>query len=714
MKKILLTILIINLSLAITKAQSGWFWQNPLPFGNTTNDIYFFDSQTGLLTLSNGKILKSTNAGNNWNDLSEVLGFSFFDMNFFDNLNGIAFSGSIYYPPLYIFRTNNGGNSWSNYSLYPFSLRKNFQAVSSSVFYANSDYDFANIVKSTNGGLNWSTVFADSNFYLHYFHFPSASIGFATGIQIVDTGIVNEVIKSTDGGSNWVNIHQNFSGIPQSIYFIDNNNGFVDVLPPQSGGNELLYKTTNGGSSWLSIALIYTNNRELYFINENTGYIGTSYFTTNGGLNWNQMPNYFDFAGMGKIRVIGANVFGVGYGVIAKSTNSGFNWTELTSGPHTFLWDIKFINSLTGLAVGDYGKIIKTTNGGTNWILNQLSFSAGENWPIAISMPSSNNWFVADNGDFLGKIFKTSNAGLSWDTTYTYRGGLTKVDFVNALTGFAICKYNYFMKTTDGGNNWSDTNLHISQNWALDFVDANTGLIGSYMGTYRTTNGGTTWSSVGSGPPGYSTAIQFVNASTVYACKGGLYKSTNAGLNWIQLMIPGASGEIRNICFINPDSGYVTCNSIFRTTNGGTSFVEVSPEVYANTYFFTDMQTGYGAGWSGGILKTTTGGEPIGIQPISNEVPNNFVLHQNYPNPFNPVTKIKFSIPASLSFGEGPRVRLIIYDITGREVATLLNEQLSPGTYEVNWDGTNYASGVYFYQLQAGDFIQTKKMVLIK
>ncbi len=109
---------------------------------------------------------------------------------------------------------------------------------------------------------------------------------------------------------------------------------------------------------------------------------------------------------------------------------------------------------------------------------------------------------------------------------------------------------------------------------------------------------------------------------------------------------------------------------------------------------------------------------PLGVNVINNSLPSNFSLSQNYPNPFNPQTKIKFSIPLSRGVtaegGRGVFVSLIIYDLLGREVTTLVNEELKPGTYEVDWDGSNYSSGVYFYKLEAGDFTETKKMVLMK
>jgi len=100
----------------------------------------------------------------------------------------------------------------------------------------------------------------------------------------------------------------------------------------------------------------------------------------------------------------------------------------------------------------------------------------------------------------------------------------------------------------------------------------------------------------------------------------------------------------------------------------------------------------------------------IGITPISQHIPESFNLYQNYPNPFNPTTKIKFDVPANLV----GQTFLSVYDITGREIQTLVNEKLNPGTYEATFEGSNYASGVYFYQLKVGDYINTKKMLLIK
>jgi hypothetical protein len=105
--------------------------------------------------------------------------------------------------------------------------------------------------------------------------------------------------------------------------------------------------------------------------------------------------------------------------------------------------------------------------------------------------------------------------------------------------------------------------------------------------------------------------------------------------------------------------------------------------------------------------------KPTKVQIQTSEIPKEFYLAQNYPNPFNPSTDIEFSIPIAVN------VEIKVYDVLGREVATLINETLQPGKYKVRWNGTDrngalVSSGVYFYVMKAGKFIQTRKMMLLK
>ena len=97
-----------------------------------------------------------------------------------------------------------------------------------------------------------------------------------------------------------------------------------------------------------------------------------------------------------------------------------------------------------------------------------------------------------------------------------------------------------------------------------------------------------------------------------------------------------------------------------------------------------------------------------GINHQTQELPKNFKLYNNYPNPFNPTTTIKFDLPKK------SYVQMIIYDILGKTVSTLVDENREAGSYEVEWNGSNYSSGTYFYKLSAGDFVDVKRMILLK
>jgi hypothetical protein len=124
----------------------------------------------------------------------------------------------------------------------------------------------------------------------------------------------------------------------------------------------------------------------------------------------------------------------------------------------------------------------------------------------------------------------------------------------------------------------------------------------------------------------------------------------------------------------------------------------------------------YLSGSSSMKMCTIKYSQTVGVIKNGGQIPGCFKLYQNYPNPFNPTTKIKFEIPLTNGGGlsRGMFTKLTVYDILGRKIAVLIDQSMKPGTYEVEWDASNYPSGVYFYKLTAGDFTQTKKMVLLK
>jgi len=114
------------------------------------------------------------------------------------------------------------------------------------------------------------------------------------------------------------------------------------------------------------------------------------------------------------------------------------------------------------------------------------------------------------------------------------------------------------------------------------------------------------------------------------------------------------------------------------------------------------------------VQQFCNNGFVIGVNNISSSLPESYVLYQNYPNPFNPSTKIRFLVPPSKGARGMMDIKLTIYDVIGKEITTLVNEQLKSGTYEIEWNASNFPSGVYFYKLMTSDFVQVKKMVLLK
>jgi hypothetical protein len=122
----------------------------------------------------------------------------------------------------------------------------------------------------------------------------------------------------------------------------------------------------------------------------------------------------------------------------------------------------------------------------------------------------------------------------------------------------------------------------------------------------------------------------------------------------------------------------------------------------------TPISAFVGANWVG-VYFDNESWPPVGIEDdLLSQIPTKFEISQNYPNPFNPTTSIQFRIP------ENSFVSLKIYNVLGKEIATLLNEEKNTGTYEVNFNATNLSSGIYFYKLEAGNFVETRKMILMK
>jgi len=187
--------------------------------------------------------------------------------------------------------------------------------------------------------------------------------------------------------------------------------------------------------------------------------------------------------------------------------------------------------------------------------------------------------------------------------------------------------------------------------------------------------------------------------------------TTNGGTNWTKRS-SGTTEELYDVSFTDADNGIVVGNegTILRTTNGGNSWtVQISGTKRSLvSVSYTDSENGTAVGKGGTILRTTNGGVTF-IQNKPTETPESFILMQNYPNPFNPKTTISYQLPALC------QVDLSIYTILGQKIKSLVSEKQVTGNYNVEWDATGFASGIYFYSLKTDKgFVQSKKLILLK
>lgn len=189
-----------------------------------------------------------------------------------------------------------------------------------------------------------------------------------------------------------------------------------------------------------------------------------------------------------------------------------------------------------------------------------------------------------------------------------------------------------------------------------------------------------------------------------------LIKDSTVAVYYNEIITGGTNDVIK--CFSSDRNGNMGWGGYIRTASSILSnklkLVETMNSSGMSVMTWSDGRNDAGDIYAQNINLNGQFGNPGGIQITSNNVPDKFSLFQNYPNPFNPGTKFKIQI-TKLS-----DVKVIVLDVLGREVTTLVNSQLKPGTYEVEWDGINYPSGVYFYRLTADQYTSTKKMVLVK
>ncbi len=346
----------------------------------------------------------------------------------------------------------------------------------------------------------------------------------------------------------------------------------------------------------------------------------------------------------------------------------------------------------------------------------------------------------------------TNNSASSIISTISVSGQVVHVIWVDERDGNPEI---YYKHSTDEGISWG-TDTRLTNNTATSdkpSVSVSGSAVhvvwqdlrdpGGYEIYYkRSSDGGVNWSSdtrltndsAGSGFSSVSVSGSVVHVIWADTRDGNFeiyYKtSANAGISWgsdtrltnyafaSEFPSLSVSGEVVHVVWYDSrddneeiyyksstDAGTSWSADVRLTNNPGASiFPSVSASGSAAHVVWLDNRDGNPEIY----YKRNPTGNQIGIENISTDIPKTFSLYQNYPNPFNPVTKIRFDIPKS------DFISLKIFDVLGREVWQLVNEQLEPGTYEVDWNAENYPSGIYYYIIKTTAFSQTKKMVLIK
>jgi hypothetical protein len=237
------------------------------------------------------------------------------------------------------------------------------------------------------------------------------------------------------------------------------------------------------------------------------------------------------------------------------------------------------------------------------------------------------------------------------------------------------------------------------------------------VGVSLSTNNGTNWTVVNSGlPPNPLVHTLAVSGTNLFASVSsrGVYLSTNNGAT----VNPGFPNATINIMSLATSGGNLFAaasgTGVYRSTNNGANWTTFNTGLSNTTVMsLAVVGTNLFAGTFGsGVWRIAV---PTSVKEVGGASPKSFALEQNYPNPFNPTTTISFRIPLHHVKGSNsPLVSLEVFDLLGREVATLVKRELSPGNYSAMFDAKHLVSGVYFYRLSFDSFSETKRMMLLK
>jgi photosystem II stability/assembly factor-like uncharacterized protein len=735
----------VGVILRTTNGGDNWIMQSS-GVACMLNGVFFTDKNNGTVIGGGtdfgggfGTILRTTDGGEHWfSQLCDTTTIAFRDVYFTDVNTGTVvgegfWNGALQQYENKILRTKDGGKNWTNQN-------SGVTTPLHSVFFNDANVGwivggdgYANeggvILRTIDGGSSWISQSIDvTTNGLYDICFTDTNTGTAVGSvwkDSLNTGWTEVIILRTiDGGKNWVKQPSGIKGRFSKLSFTDANTGTI-VGPSESYpyiGNIL--RTTDGGASWINQTKGPTSYIwGVYFTDANNGTAvgeyGTILRTSDGGTNWVQknsgvtkLLNDVCFIDANIGTVVGGGWDGQDKGIILRTTDGGNSWTNQSIGTtYGGLWGVSFTDVNNGITVGASGLILRTTNGGNNWINQSLGIY---NYLTDVSFTDANTGTIVGEG---GIILRTTNGGDSWLTQFSgTTNGLDGVCFTDVNTGWAV-GWGTILKTTDGGKTWINKFKCKFNIYDVSFSDANNGVaVGNYM--LRTTNGGETWITEIISTRNTLRGVCIVDALTgwVVGENGTIFHTTNGGGVPVELnsFTASANGkevtlswstatELNNQGFeVQRKFGsneFVAIGSVrgHGTTTSPNNYTYIDKLTDAGKYFYRLKQIDFGGKYEYSLTVE------VNWSPFTS-----YKLDQNFPNPLNPSTTIGFGIP------EKGNVRLSVLNILGEEIKILLNEEKEAGYHSIEFNASDLPSGVYFYKLVSKDFVNTKKMILVK
>jgi len=738
----------------IKTKDGGETWQHiQMPMHSNFGSVNFLNSSIGYVGDWDGNLLKTVDGGDNWN-VQHIDNYANIYVFFIDQNYGWLLSSGPPTATYKIYRTSNGGTNWQSYPI-------NTTHILNDLFFIDTSKGFVvggfgEILMTTDSGISWTHINSPSAEFLYKIKFKNSLEGFICGHS-------GTLLKTIDGGINW---QLSFIGsdLLWDIDFLDNNRGMI------VGNDSKIYTTSNGGSTWVDKtfssvwalrACNYLNETDcivfgemgniyksinngdnwiskvsgdrntiwdIMFIDFETGFTvgnaGSILKTLNRGKSWEKLnpltnESLYSISFSDKLHgwIVGSN------SILLKTTNAGLSW-QLDSIPDCEdLTSVFFLNNNVGWVAGYYNKILKSVDGGETWIPQQINI--GETITInSLSIIDENMGYACGIYTYYyppkGFILKTTNGGIEWNSIKTENSVFNSIFFHNSLNGWVVGGKT--LHTTDGGNNW--ITIGVGGGNDIFFSNSINGIIvaNDALGSdiKVTIDGGETWS-----------LQPRVTNHYLYSAYTGLNDIWATGTNGTILYTPNGGLPVELVTFIadvTDNNVLINWTTATETNNQGfevqrksvvgdfvtIGFVEgQGTTTEQHNYSFIDKSLSEGKysyrlkqiDYDGGFEYSKT------IE-VAIHNPLKFSLSQNYPNPFNPSTKISWQSPV------GGWQTLKVYDVLGNLVTTLIDEYKPAGNYEVEFKSTvgslQLANGIYFYQLKAGSFVDTKKMILLK